>query len=755
MKKPLISVVIPTYNRKKTIGRAIDSVLNQTFSDFELIIVDDGSTDGTLEYVTEKYGEDSRITYIKLEKNGGVSNARNVGAEEARGEWVAFQDSDDEWLLDKLEKQYAIIKDVDKSVGMVYARILMLYASGERAVIPNRSIKNDYISGDIFPVLLQMPLVPAPTILVRKTVFLERGGYDTTLKSWEDYEFSLRIAEKYKVILVDDALTVAYESADSVNSRHAEQLRLMTVLFNRYMPFYKKYGFEQYWLNLAWSFAGVYDLYDVLEDNYGLFAESEVLRENFLKKEQERVDKYIDSAVHNVAVWVDDRAYNIGDCTKPENGNYGMGDSEYEILLLVRSLVKNKKGIAVTVYHTNENNIMPWGLREVLVRDSYQVIQECLRRRNSILIFSLFQDSQWLSELEKTNIQGIGFLSNPLEWLDNSGYSENLSLCLAVGTVVCLYKGLYDRYRQTPLAVKLNYLYDVQNFEEVMGDQKGKLLPEAIIEKWCKTIENCRRESKYIICTVEGISYVGDAADTNGMYGMLERKKNKDRESLIGFHKLAEKCYGESGSNGYFLDIGANIGTAGIYFIKKLAPKMKLLAFEPVRQSFELLKANVLLNGLDETSVLENCALTDKRDSIAITMPLDNGEVDNTSGTGERLTGEWTSVRLEHYLEKKGISPQEIKYIWIDTGGHEPAVLSGLAEILNRYSLPVAMRLYPEVWRENNTYGELLVVLNNSYRGYISLQDAMAENVNILPISYLMGYYTNPPANPTDIFLIK
>lgn len=422
-----------------------------------------------------------------------------------------------------------------------------------------------------------------------------------------------------------------------------------------------------------------------------------------------------------------------------------MGSSEYELLLLARSLVKSKMGIGVTVYHTNENNIMPWGLREVVVRDSYQVLAECVRRRNSALIFPLPPEGQWLSELEKTNIKGIGFLSKRLEWLDDSEYSENLSICPAVRTVVCLSKGIYDCYRQALFGVKLDYLYDVQNFEDAVRE-KGKPLPESIIKKWRKTIEQCHRECKYITCTVEGISYIGDAADTNGMPWMLEQKRNKDRESLIGFYRLAEKCYGEPGNSGYFLDIGANIGTAGIYFIKKLAPKIKLLAFEPDRQSFELLKANALLNGLAEDSLLENCALADKEGNIAVTSSPDNGEADGTEVTAERL---------EHYLERNGISPQEIRYVWIDTEGCEPAVLSGFANILKLYSLPVAMRLYPMVWRENKNYGELLEVLHDSYRGYVSIQDALAGNGTIQPISRLMWYYTDPPANPTDIFLIK
>ena len=105
----MISVVIPTYNRAQTIRMAVDSVLNQTYRDIELIIVDDASTDGTQDVVTQI--ADDRIRYLRLEQRSGACNARNIGALSARGEFISFQDSDDKWHLDKLEKQYQFMID--------------------------------------------------------------------------------------------------------------------------------------------------------------------------------------------------------------------------------------------------------------------------------------------------------------------------------------------------------------------------------------------------------------------------------------------------------------------------------------------------------------------------------------------------------------------------------------------------------------------------------------------------------------------
>lgn len=116
-KQPLITVVMPNYNGHRFVEQAIDSVLNQTYPNFELLVVDDCSKDNSLQLIQQKAQSDDRIRVIALEHNAGVANARNVGIKEARGEFIALLDNDDLWTVDKLERQLAL---ANKGADIVY-----------------------------------------------------------------------------------------------------------------------------------------------------------------------------------------------------------------------------------------------------------------------------------------------------------------------------------------------------------------------------------------------------------------------------------------------------------------------------------------------------------------------------------------------------------------------------------------------------------------------------------------------------------
>lgn len=193
MTAPLISIIIPTYNRSHYVQLTIDSALAQTYPNTEVIVVDDGSTDNT-EAALQRYGE--RIRYIKQE-NQGESVARNVAIEVSQGECVALLDSDDLWQPDKLEKQSALLQN-QPEVGLVSCHVGIVNACGDVVsagpVHPEQ--QSDKVS--LEALVLNSP-VHASTILVRKECLDELGGFDTTIRYGEDWDFCLRMASKYQV----------------------------------------------------------------------------------------------------------------------------------------------------------------------------------------------------------------------------------------------------------------------------------------------------------------------------------------------------------------------------------------------------------------------------------------------------------------------------------------------------------------------------------------------------------------------------
>lgn len=227
---PLVSVVIPTYNRIHTLPASVDSVLKQSYKNLELIIMDDGSTDGTEEYV--KGITDARVRYRKADKNMGPSAARNRGAELAQGEYLAFQDSDDEWMPDKLEKQMKIMLG-NKNVSLVYSEFGFYMEGKPVIVIPSPTISYEMKQGDLFSYLLLYPLISTQTILVKTKEFIEAGGFDETLKSYEDFEFSLRFAQNHQIGFVGEQLVRVNSTPGSVNKRLGERIRTQFVMVRK------------------------------------------------------------------------------------------------------------------------------------------------------------------------------------------------------------------------------------------------------------------------------------------------------------------------------------------------------------------------------------------------------------------------------------------------------------------------------------------------------------------------------------------
>jgi len=162
-----VSIVLPTYNRAGKVGKAVESVLAQTYPYFELIVVDDGSTDDT-EQIIRSYHDD-RIVYYKMQQNGGQSKARNCGMQMAQYDYIAFEDSDDLWRARKLEKQMKQILS-DKNAGFCYHKLRYDMGAGQSITLPDERIASEKKSGDIYAQLLWDNMIGMPTLLVKKSV---------------------------------------------------------------------------------------------------------------------------------------------------------------------------------------------------------------------------------------------------------------------------------------------------------------------------------------------------------------------------------------------------------------------------------------------------------------------------------------------------------------------------------------------------------------------------------------------------------
>ena len=199
---PIVSVIIPTYNRAHLVGRAIKSVLNQTYQDFELIIVDDGSTDNTDKIIKEFQEHDKRIKYIRHEKNKGGSAARNSGIKISRGEYIAFLDSDDEWLPRKMEKQEIKFQNALDNVGVIYSGFSCISESSGKIIAKITPT----LRGNVYTNLLEGCILGSPTPLIKKICFRKAGFFDETLPSCQDWDMWIRLSKYYTFDFVPDIL---------------------------------------------------------------------------------------------------------------------------------------------------------------------------------------------------------------------------------------------------------------------------------------------------------------------------------------------------------------------------------------------------------------------------------------------------------------------------------------------------------------------------------------------------------------------
>lgn len=235
----LVSVILPTYNRAQTLARAMRSVLGQTYGNLELIVVDDGSTDNTPELI--KQFDDPRIRYVPFEKNRGASAARNEGLRLARGEFIAFQDSDDEWMMDKLAVQIATARELKADrVAVFHMKVVYgrdenrVYGDGRICCVP--ILPDTYSTSDFIKITHQQNLMSPQTLLFSRSCLREIGEFDPLLKNSVDWDFSIRLVYNCEVAFVNEPLVMTYIQPDSISiikkSMVRSQLRILLKLQN-------------------------------------------------------------------------------------------------------------------------------------------------------------------------------------------------------------------------------------------------------------------------------------------------------------------------------------------------------------------------------------------------------------------------------------------------------------------------------------------------------------------------------------------
>lgn len=206
---PLVSVIIPTYNRANVLGRSLNSVLNQTYQNFEILVIDDGSFDNTKTVI--KQFSDLRINYFMHEKNMGQNVALNSGLNIANGEYIAFLDSDDEWFPLMLEKQIKKFQQ-DENLGVVYTWAGVVKSDG--SIKPSLEFS---LSGDIYKeALFQGYVSHMITLIVKKRCFDKIGLFDIQFTNCQDDDICIRLAKEFRFGLIPEVLAVIHNECDNI-----------------------------------------------------------------------------------------------------------------------------------------------------------------------------------------------------------------------------------------------------------------------------------------------------------------------------------------------------------------------------------------------------------------------------------------------------------------------------------------------------------------------------------------------------------
>ena len=225
----MVSVVIPTYNREKTITKAVQSVLDQTYTDLEVIIVDDGSKDQTKSVIDNI--KDERVKYF-FQKNSGACIARNAGIQYAKGDYIAFHDSDDIWRKDKLEKQMQAL--LSSGADIVFCKLVIHKTTGELQYKPEKCK-----TGIMNPVV-NLFGIGTQTLLAHRYVF-DDVKFDPEMPRFQEFELLFRATKKYSISCLDEGLVDYYVGEDSISTNSQKLYLACTLLVKKHPEIISRY----------------------------------------------------------------------------------------------------------------------------------------------------------------------------------------------------------------------------------------------------------------------------------------------------------------------------------------------------------------------------------------------------------------------------------------------------------------------------------------------------------------------------------
>jgi glycosyltransferase involved in cell wall biosynthesis len=259
---PAVSVVIPAYNRAATIRAAVESVLRQSFADLELIVVDDGSADGTMAALDGI--ADPRLRRLAHPHNRGVSAARNTGIRAARAPWVAFQDSDDVWLPDKLERQMARLAAADPATVACYCGMAIIEPNatyGRTRLRYHPGSVDTVVEGDISASILAHSLVSTQTLVARRDALEAIGGFDEALPALVDWDCAIRLARCGPFAFIDAPLVHQMFSDNSITRSRAKRAEARRRLCEKHAALYagRPALLARHWVRVAGDFRALGD----------------------------------------------------------------------------------------------------------------------------------------------------------------------------------------------------------------------------------------------------------------------------------------------------------------------------------------------------------------------------------------------------------------------------------------------------------------------------------------------------------------